>query len=127
MSLLMGFSLSLLALEELKEKIEVSEEVKVKIIEKASSESTPKSSNTISPVVEIELVEKIDATTLGLKPESSLASPTSSVSQPVAVAELVPENPDKNLVIYFILLMAIVIGIMVLASLIPASRSKNKQ
>lgn len=126
-SLLLSSSVSLFALEELKEKLVVSEEVKVKIVEEVPRVPTENLQKTSFPEVEIEIVEKIDSTLLGVHTENVSSVPTSSISQPIAVAELTPTNPDKNLVIYFILLMVVVVGIMILASVIPASRSRNSQ
>ena len=115
---LFGSSLSVLALEESKEQTENSGEVKVRIIEKSTSQVEDSTKAKEAPEVEIKIVDK--------KSQEVLSSPkTGTLSQPVAVAELTPTDPDKNLVIYFILLMVIVVGIMVLATLIPAPRSRN--
>ena len=121
-------TLTVSGLEEAKENAADSGEVKVKIVEEVLVPPTVEKENTASPDVEIEVVEKIDSSLLGVNVEKVVSTPTAStVNAPVAVAEITPANPDKNLVIYFILLMVIVVGIMVLASVIPAPRSRNSQ
>lgn len=125
-TIVLAFSLSLSAVEESKKKAEDSGVVKVRIIEESSSFSEEDEKKIASPKVDIKIVENqsSDLATVG---DSELASSGTMLSQPVAVAELTPTNPDKNLVIYFILLMVIIVGIMVLATLIPAPRSRNNQ
>lgn len=125
-TILLAFSFSLSAVEESKKEAEDSGVVKVRIIEESSSFSEEGEKKITSPKVDIKIVEN-QSSDLAAAGDSGLASSGTTLSQPVAVAELTPTNPDKNLVIYFILLMVIIVGIMVLATLIPAPRSRNNQ
>lgn len=116
---------SIMGIESAGDKETTTGEVKVKITEETSEVPSTESTNIASPDIEIEVVEKVDISTSLVSVKSTPTSAKNAV--PVAsVTEISPTNPDKNLIIYFILLIAIVIGILGLATLIPPPRSKKQ-
>lgn len=123
-SFLLVFSTSSYSDDQALEKSEDSGVVKVKLDEAPLTEAE-ESVKGKSPEVEIEIVEKINLNQ-DLEKAATTAKPDSDIATP-ATAALTPANPDKHLMLYFILLMAVVVGIMIIASLIPPPRSRNQQ
>ena len=103
-------------------KILKNSEVKVKLTETGTGSEAGDTPAVKQSEVEIEIVEQV-----GIDKPSSSTQGTSSpdTTPPIIISELAPANPDKNLVIYFILLMTIVIGIMLMATLIPGPKAKQ--
>lgn len=116
---------SIMGIEGVGDKENATGEVQVKITEKTSKVPATESTNIASPDIEIEVVEKVDITPT-LVSVKSVPTSVKSAAPVASVTEITPTNPDKNLIIYFILLIAIVIGILGLATIIPPQRTKKQ-
>ena len=97
--------------------------IKVKISDDISELPQTEIPKVKKPQVEIEVVETIDASAPSSSTPGQVLVVKEQSSTPAPIAEIKPTNPDKNLIIYFVLLLVIVLGIMLLASLVPASSS----
>jgi len=94
--------------------------VKVKLTDDPSDLPQVETKKDALSGVEIEVVDKVNVITADSDSSNAAAKNTSAV-------KIIPTQPDNNLMIYFILLMVIVVGIMLLASIIPGPSSTRTE
>ena len=102
------------------EKSEKEGVVKVKLSDDPSELPQVETKKETLSDVEIEVVEKVNVITA----ESDTAN---TGTDSISTVKITPTEPDNNLMIYFILLMVIVVGVMLLASIIPGPSSTRTE